>query len=152
MLDLSEVQKSRYEHKRERERNVAKMRKVIDLWPKEELLAYVSDRNKKHPVSDGGMGAILERFIQKNELHVGSLSEDLKLAFDIVLAISRNKKIYLQTTDQIMEFTKHYKEVIKHYDRQSAQTYYHKLAQAYEKSVSMVKKKLKIEQEMRLKY
>ena len=152
MLDLSDVQKSQYEYKRDREKKVNEMRRIISNWPKKDLLAYISNHNKQYPVSDAGMGAILERFIYTDEFKFETLAEDLKMGFDIVLAISRNKKIYFQTTDLIMEFTQHYKEVIKHYDRQSAQTYYHKLARAYEQSVSMVNKKLEIEQEIRIKY
>ena len=152
MLDLSDVQKTQYEYKRDRERKLNEMRRVISTWSKKELLSYIYNHNKQYPVSDAGMGAILERFIRTNEFRIESLSEDLKMGFDIVLAICKNKKIYFQTTDLIMEFTQQYKEVIKHYDRQSAQTYYYKLARAYEQSVSMVNKKLEIEQEMRIKY
>jgi len=152
MLNLSDSQKTQYEYKRERERKVNEMRRVISSWDKKTLLAYVSNHNKDYPCSDAGMAAILERFIYTNEFEIGTLSEELKLGFDIVLAISRNNKIYYQTTDLIVEFTKHYKEVIHSYDRQSAQTYFHKLIVGYEKSVSMVNKKMEIEQEIRIKY
>jgi len=152
MLDLSNVQKTQYEYKRERERKVNEMRRLIASWSKKELLSYIYNHNKKYPVTDAGMSAIIERFIHTDELKLDTLAEDLKMGFDIVLAICRNKKIYHQTTDLVLEFTQYYKEVIKYYDRQSAQTYYHKLAHAYEKSVNMVNKKLEIEQEMRVKY
>jgi len=152
MLDLSNVQKNQYEYKRNRERKVVEMRHVLRHWDKKELQTYVYNNNKKHPSSDAGMAAILERFIIKNEFQIGTMSEDLKMGFDIVLSISRNKKIHLQTTDLILEFITYHKEVIQSYDRQSAQTYYHKLVRAYEKSVTMVNRKIEIEQEIRLKY
>ena len=152
IVNLSEEHKTQYEYKRDRERKVNEMRRVISSWSKKELLAYVYNHNKQYPCSDAGMAAILERFIESDEFQIGTLAEELKMGFDIILAISRNKKIYFQTTDLIIQFIKEYKEVIHSYDRQSAQTYQHKLLQAYEKSVIMVNRKLEIEQEMRVKY
>lgn len=152
MLDLSDVPKTQYEYKRDRERKISEMRRVVSLWDKKELQAYVYNNNKKHSCTDAGMAAILERFISKNEFQISTMSEESKMGFDIVLSISRNKKIYFQTTDLILEFITSYKEVIQSYDRQSAQTYYHKLITAYEKSVHMVNRKLEIEQEIRVKY
>lgn len=152
MLDLSDSQKTQYEYKRDRERKMNEMRRILSFWSKKELQAYVYNNNKKYPSSDAGMGAILERFIYRDEFEIGTMSEELKVGFDIVLSISRNKRISLQTTDLILEFITYYKEVINSYDRQSAQTYYHKLVVAYEKSVSMVNRKLEIEQEIRVKY
>ena len=152
LLDLSDAQKTQYEYKRDRERKIDGMRRIISGWDKKELQSYVYNHNKKHPVKDAGMAAILERFINSNEFEIGTLAEELKKGFDIVLSISRNNKIYFQTTDLILDFIQQYKDVIRYYDRQSAQTYYHKLVQAYEQSVIMVNKKLEIEQEMRIKY
>ena len=152
VLNLSNIYKTQHEYKRDRERKINEMRRVVSTWDKEKLKAYVYNHNKDYPVSDAGMAAILERFIHTDEFKIETMSEELKMGFDIVLAISRNMKIYFQTTDLIYEFTKHYEEVIHYYDRQSAQTYYHKLITAYEKSVQMVNKKHEIEQEMRIKY
>ena len=152
MLDLSDTHKTQYEHKRERERRMNDIRRTLSFWNKKELQAYVYNHNKKYPSSDAGMSAILERFINRNEFEIGTMSEELKMGFDIVLSISRNKKIYLQTTDLILEFITYHKDVIQSYDRQSAQTYYYKLVKAYEKSVLMVNRKLQIEQEIRIKY
>ena len=151
-LNLSDTYKTQHEYKRDREKKVKEMRRIISTWDKEKLQAYVYNHNKDYPVSDAGMAAILERFIHTDEFKIGTMSEEQKMGFDIVLSISRNMKIYFQTTDLIYEFIKHYEEVIHYYDRQSAQTYYHKLIAAYEKSVSMVNKKLEIEQEIRIKY
>ena len=152
IVNLSDEYKTQYEYKRGREQKVNEMRRIISSWSKKELQSYVYNHNKLYPCSDAGMGAILERFIKSGEFQIGTLAEELKMGFDIILSISRNKKIYFQTTDLIIEFIKEYKEVIYSYDRQSAQTYQHKLLQAYEKSVRMVNKKLEIEQEIRVKY
>lgn len=152
LLNLSDTYKTQHEYKRERERKVNEMRRVISTWDKEKLKSYVYNHNRDYPVSDAGMAAVIQRFIDTDEFKIGTMSEDLKLGFDIVLAISRNKKIYFQTTDLIYEFTKYYEENIHYYDRQSAQTYYHKLITAYEKSVHMVNKKLEIEQALRITY
>ncbi|MDF1881499.1 hypothetical protein JHD50_09330 [Sulfurimonas sp. MAG313] len=152
MLDLSDKTKTQYEYKRDRDRDVNEMRRVVSTWNKDKLQSYVYNHNKKYPCSDAGMAAILHRFISSSEFQIGTMSEDLKMGFDIVLAISRNKKIYFQTTDLILTFVKEYKDVIQNYDRQSAQTYKHKLMVGYEQSVSMVNTKVSIEQEMRLKY
>jgi len=152
IVNLSDGNKTQYEYKRDRDRKVNEMRRIISSWTKKELLTYVYNNNKQYPSSDAGMAAILERFIHTDEFQIGTLAEELKIGFDIILAISRNKKIYFQTTDLIIEFIKEYKEVIHYYDRQSAQTYQHKLLQAYEKSINMVNRKLQIEQEIRVKY
>jgi len=151
-VDLSEKHTSQYQKEREYEKKVVLMRGVISSWDKKKLKQYVNNQNRTYPVSDAGMAAVLERFIYTNEFQIGVMSEELKEGFDIVRAISRNKKIYFKTTDLIYEFIKHYKEVIVFYDRQSAQTYYHKLMTDYEKATRMVNKKLEIEKSLRLMY
>ena len=152
IVDLSEPRKSRYELTREREKKITQMRRVISFWNKRELQEYVYNRNKKHPVSDAGLAAILERFMHMQEFKIGDMSEELRSGFDIVRSISKNRKIYFKTTDLIYEFINQYRDVITSYDRQSAQTYHHKLLQDYEKSVRMVNKKLEIEEELRAVY
>jgi len=151
-INLSDKTKSQYETKRERDNKIKQMRKVISRWDKKELQDYVFNKNKTHPSSDAGMAAILERFIDTNEFQIGHMSEDLKVGFDIILSIAKNKRIYFHTTDLIYMFVKHFEDVIHSYDRQSAQTYYHKLIKAYENSVNMVRRKLEIEKEIRVKY
>ena len=152
LVNLSDIQKSQHEFRREREINIANMRKIISTWDKKGLQAYVYNKNKKYLSTDAGMAAILERFINTNEFQIGHMAEELKVGFDIVLSISRNNRISFATAELIYAFTKHFKEVITSYDRQSAQTYYHKLIQAYEQSVKMIEAKHRIEQEIRVKY
>ncbi len=152
IINLSDTPISQYEYKRQRDNKIAQMRKVINTWDKSQILQYLYNRNKEYPLTDEGMSAILERFINTNEFKIGDMSEELKTGFDIVLYISKSSKIYHPTTDLIYDFIKQFKEVIHSYDRQSAQTYNHKLLKAYENSVDMVNKKLLIEQEIRLKY
>ena len=151
-LNFSYTYKTQHEYKRDRERKVNEMRRVISSWDKQKIQAYVYNHNKEYPVSDAGMAAILERFIQTDEFKIGTMSEEQKMGFDIVLSIARNMKIYFQTTDIIYEFIKYYEDVIHHYDRQSAQTYRHKLKQAYTKSLELVEAKTGIEREMNVKY
>lgn len=152
LVDLSDKQKTQHEYKREREKKIVYMHRIISSWNKDELKDYVYGHNKLYRCSDAGMAAILERFINNNEFKIGQMAEELKEGFDIVLAISRNMKISFSTTDLIYDFIKNFEDVIKFYDRQSSQTYYHKLIQAYEKSVTLVKAKTGIEREMSVKY
>ncbi len=152
IVDLSDKQKSQYEYKREREKKILLMRGIISSWKKRELKEYVYGKNKLYRCSDAGMAAILERFIETDEFQIGDMAEELKEGFDIVLAISRNHKISLSTTDLIHRFVKHFEVVIKSYDRQSAQTYLYKLKEAYRKSVDLVDAKTDIEREMSVKY
>ncbi len=152
LVNLSEQHKSHYERKRERERKIAAMRSVISTWTKEEMKVYIYNHNKEFPCTDAGMAAILERFIHSNEFRIETMSEELKLGFDLVLAIARNNRISLETAELINEFIKTYKEVIQSYDRQVSQTYKYKLKKAYEQSLEIVEAKMAIEQEMRVKY
>ncbi len=152
LVDLSEQKKSYYEHKREREQKIAAMRRVVSMWTKEEMKIYVYNHNKDYPCKDAGMAAILERFIYSNEFRVETMAEELKLGFDIVLAIARNNRISLETAELIQTFIKSYKEVIQSFDRQLSQTYKYKLQKAYEQSLEIVEAKMAIEQEMRIKY
>lgn len=152
IIDLSDKQKSQYEYQREREKNILFMRGVVSSWKKRELKEYVYGHNKLYRCSDAGMAAILERFINTDEFKIGDMAEELKEGFDIVLAISRNHKITLLTTDLIYSFIKHFEDVIKSYDRQSAQTYLYKLKEAYKKSLELVEAKSDIEREISVKY
>jgi hypothetical protein len=152
IVDLSDKQKTSYERGREREKKIVLMRGVTSSWNKKQIKKYVNNQNSRYPVTDPGMAAILERFVYTNEFQIGVLAEELKEGFDIVRAISRNKKLSFETADLIFDFIKHYKDVIVFYDRQSAQTYYHKLKYDYEKGVQMVKTKMQIEQSLRVKY
>jgi len=151
-VNLSEPRKSQQQKRREREKGITEMRGIISTWNKGEIKDYLYNKNKRYSPSDAGMAAILQRFIHMHEFKIGDMSEELKNGFDIVRIIARNSKIYFQTTDLIYEFIHLYKEVIVSYDRQSAQTYYHKLLQDYEKSVRMVNRKLEIEEEIRVVY
>lgn len=152
IVNLSEQQKNYYERKREREKKIAAMNSVILSWTKDDMKTYVYNHNKEFPCTDAGMAAILERFINANEFQIGTMSEELKLGFDIVLAISRNNRISLETAELIKDFIKNYKDVIQSYDRQAVQTYKYKLKKAYEQAVELVDAKIAIEQEMRIKY
>jgi hypothetical protein len=152
IVDLSDKQKTQYEYKREREKKILLMRGIISSWKKRELREYVYGHNKLYRCSDAGMAAILERFINTNEFKIGDMAEEIKEGLDIVLAISRNHKISLLTTDLIYSFIKHFEDVIKSYDRQSAQTYQYKLKEAYKKSLELVEAKTGIEKEMSVKY
>jgi len=152
IVNLSEQYKTPYERSRDREKKIVLMRGIISSWNKKQIKRYVDNQNRRYAVNDAGMAAILERFIYTNEFQIGTLSEELKEGFDIVRAISRNKKLTFETTDLIYDFIKHYKEVIYFYDRQSAQTYYHKLRHDYEKGMEMVNKKMEIERSLRIKY
>lgn len=152
IINLSEGQKTQYESIREREKKIKQMRRVIVSWKKKEIQSYIYNQNRTYPVSDAGMAAVLERFIDTNEFQIGDMSEELKMGFDIVLSICRNNKIYFKTTELIYSFIKYFKEVIQSYDRQSAQTYYHKLMKGYESSVQLVEKKMEIEKELSVKY
>ena len=151
-INLAEPKKSKHERIRERDKGITEMRGIISHWNRTEIKNYIYNKHKRHPVTDAGMAAVLQRFIHANEFKIGDMAEDLKMGFDIVRSISKNRKIYFQTTDLIYEFISCYKDVIISYDRQSAQTYYHKLLQDYETSVHMVEKKIKIEHEIRAGY
>lgn len=152
LLNLSRTLKTQREHMLEREKKITQMRRVVSSWDKKELQAYVYNHNKSYPCSDAGMAAILERFTECNEFQIGHMSEELKAGFDIVLSIARNKKITLLTTDLIFDFIKSFEEVIHNYDRQSAQTYYHKLINAYEKSIELVNAKIEIDRGYDIRY
>lgn len=152
LINLSEVIKSRYQQEQEREKKIALMRGVVSSWDKQRIQKYIYNQDKDYRCDDAGMAAIIERFINNDEFQIGVMSEELKMGFDIIRSISRNHRISYQTTDLIYEFIKHFEEVIRSYDRQSAQTYYRKLIMDYERSVQLVNKKLEIEQEMRVKY
>ncbi len=152
LVNLSEQPKSYYERKREREQKIAAMRTVILSWSKDDMKIYVYNHNKEFPCTDAGMAAILERFIYANEFQIGTMSEELKLGFDIVLAISRNNRISLETAELIDTFIKTYKDVIQFYDRQAVQTYKFKLQKAYQQALELVEAKMAIEQELRIKY
>lgn len=152
LVNLSEQPKSYYERKREREQKIAAMRTVILSWTKDDMKIYVYNHNKEFPCTDAGMAAILERFIYANEFQIGTMSEELKLGFDIVLAISRNNRISLETAELINTFIKTYKDAIQFYDRQAVQTYKFKLQKAYQQALELVEAKMAIEQELRIKY
>lgn len=147
-INLSHGQKTQHERILERSRKVSELRTVISSWDKKELKTYVYDNNKSHRCCDAGMAAVLERFINTNELQIGNLSEELKIGFDIVLFIARSTKISFETTQLLYAFIKNFEEVIKSYDRQCYQTYYHKLFQAYRQSIDMIEAKMKIEKEL----
>ena len=147
-INLSHGQKTQQERNLERNRKISELHSVISSWDKNELKAYVHGHNKEHRCNDAGMATVLERFINSNELQIGQVSEELKLGFDIVLFIAHSAKISFETTQLLYAFIKKFEDVIKSYDRQCFQTYYHKLFQAYRQSLDMIDAKLRIEKEM----
>lgn len=138
--------------------------KIAQKWNLEEIQSYIRGQMDNHEVTDIGLAYILYRFNthrisdksfsggKRREFEISDRNERTKKGFDIVLSIASNKYLEPDSLDLILEFSTVYKDVIDAYDKDMAQTYAHKLKEAYKNAQVAALAKSKIKRELSVRY
>ena len=138
--------------------------KTAQKWNLEEIQSYVRGQMPGHETEDIGLAYILHRFNthmindknfpggKRREFEVSDRNERTKKGFDIVLSIAANKNLDPASLDLIDQFSTVYKDVIEAFDNEMAQTYGHKLKEAYKNAQIAALAKSKIKRELSIRY
>ena len=94
-----------------------------------EMKSYVNNRIEKFPIDEDGLLYIMKRLVtpdaKTQALYVqeSDMDSKKKKAFELVLFVSKSKKITFETVDEIQNFIQVYDSIIKVYDREYKEIY-----------------------------
>ncbi len=94
-------------------------------------------------VDEEGITAVMSKLLSKNEnghyyIKADDMDSKLKKAFDLVILVSKNKKITVRAVELIQEFTKVYAEIIEKFDKKYKEIYTSRLHDAVRNSAQLV--------------
>jgi len=121
-----------------------------------EMRSYIKNNIKDFEVSEDGLVAVMNRLIipdqKTKEFYIKSddMDSKKKKAFDLVLAISQNKKINLVTIELIQKFVETYKEIIDAYDKEHKEIYSSRLVDAIKYALININEKTALKNKMHI--
>ncbi len=132
-----------------------KIQQRIEKMNLSELRLYVKDKIEGFPLSEEGLNEVLKRLISKinNSRYYLDESDDdskLKKTFDLVLELSKNRKVNFESVELIANFLSVYSGLIKNYDIKYKEIYQDRLNQAIENATTMVEAKVSLDNKKKL--
>jgi len=121
-----------------------------------EMRSYINNKIKDFDVSEDGLVAIMNRLITQDkktkEYYIKSddMDSKKKKAFDLVLAISQNKKINLVTIELIQKFADIYKKIIDEYDKEHKEIYSSRFVDAIKYALVNINEKTALKNKMQI--
>ncbi len=108
-----------------------------------DMISYIKGKTDDTKVDEEGVTAVMTRLLSKDEnsnyyIKPDDMDSKLKKAFELVILISKNKKITVRAVELIQEFTITYEEIIKKYDYDHKQIYGSRLSDALSNSAQLV--------------
>lgn len=109
-----------------------------------EMRAYVKNKMENFEVSEEGLVEVLRKLTtlhsstDKRFIELDDMDSKIKNAFELVLAVSEDKRINIDAVELMQEFLKMYSDVILKYDTANKQIYGSRLKDAIEKGISSV--------------
>ncbi|MCX6052640.1 MAG: hypothetical protein NTZ60_09030 [Campylobacterales bacterium] len=109
-----------------------------------EMRAYIKNKMENFEVSEEGLIEVLKKLTTLNSstdkrfIELDDMDSKIKNAFELVLAVSEDKRISIEVVELIQEFLKMYSDIILKYDTANKQIYSSKLKDAIERGISSV--------------
>lgn len=106
-----------------------------------EMRIYVNDKLKNFEISENGLAGVMKKLISKDEKGKRFLEDDamdvkIKKAFELVIIISKSKKMTITTTELIQEFILLYSDLITKFDQEHKDIYRTKLESCLQNSLA----------------
>ncbi len=107
----------------------AELLKKISTMNLTEMRSYINNKIEALPLCEDGLNGVILKLITPDSItkHLYIKENDMdskkKKAFDLVILISKNKKITFKTVDAIGVFIELYASIIKEYDTQYKEIY-----------------------------
>ena len=120
-----------------------------------EMRLYIKDKLEGFPLSEEGLNEVIRRLssqINNSRYYLDESDDDTKLkkAFDLVLEISKSRKVTFKTVELIAEFIKIYDKLICNYDKNHKDIYYDRLEKSLNIATTMVEAKALLDNKKKL--
>jgi Ni,Fe-hydrogenase III component G len=103
-----------------------------------EMRAYVNNKLANDEITEDGLHEVMKKLITPHEttmklyIQIDDMDQKKKKAFDLILLISKSKKITIETVELMQKFTLLCEDIIKKFDQDYKEIYESKLNDAVE--------------------
>ena len=136
---------------------------LVASWNLTDIKTYLQNKNPDFPMNAMGVETILNRFTTrakpdkkyvegKRMVDIDDNDIRVKKAFDIILLLSKNTLLQMQSVEKMERFRILHEDVIEKFDKQNAQTYSHKLKEAIANAIILVEAKKGIENSLNVRH
>ena len=106
-----------------------------------EMRIYVNDKLNSFAISEFGLSEVMRVLVSKNAngkrfIESDAMDSKIKKAFELVIIISKSKKMTITTTELIQEFILFYRDLITDFDKEYKDIYRSKLEKCLENSLA----------------
>jgi Ni,Fe-hydrogenase III component G len=121
-----------------------------------EMRSYINNKMKDFPVSEDGLIVVMQQLTKEDKktkkyyIKSDDMDSKKKKAFDLVLAISQNKKISLIAIELIQKFAEVYKDIIYEYDREYKDIYGSRFLDAIKLGLANLREKAALKNKMHI--
>jgi len=120
-----------------------------------ELRLYIRDKMEGFSLSEEGLNEVLKRLISKindSRYFLDNSDDDSKLkkAFELVLNISKSRKVNFKSVELIAAFLYTYDALIREYDQKHKEIYQDRLNKAIDRANMMVEAKTSLDDKQKL--
>ncbi len=121
-----------------------------------EMRSYIKNNIKDFEVSEEGLNVVMQRLTTEDEkskkyyLKADDMDSKKKKAFDLIIAISQNKKINFVTVELIQKFVEIYSDIIEQYDTEHKEIYSSRFVDAVNVALANIDKKVVLQNKMNI--
>jgi len=121
-----------------------------------EMRSYIKNNIQDFEVSEDGLNEVLHCLTRGDEkskkyyLKADDMDSKKKKAFELIIAISQNKKINLVTVELIQKFVALYSDIIEQYDREHKEIYASRFVDALNLALANINKKVALQKKMNI--
>jgi len=108
-----------------------------------DMRVYVNNKLNSFEICEDGLNEVMRRLISVDSkkqrfIEMDAMDAKKKKAFDLVLTISKSKKVTIVTAELIQEFITLYKDIIEKFDKDHKQIYASRLKDSISNSIATV--------------
>jgi len=121
-----------------------------------EMRTYVNDNMSDFKISQDGLSEVMRRLNSYNKdtskrfIELDAMDTKIKKAFDLVILISKSKKITVITAELIQSFINIYNDIISKYDKENKQIYGSRLKDSLQASMLNLDEMTKLKRKMNI--
>ena len=108
-----------------------------------DMRIYVNNKLTDFEICEEGLNEVIKRLISIDEnerrfIETDAMDSKIKKAFDLMIMISTNKRITIDSIELIQKFIKQYDDLITKFDKENKQIYASKLKTSLENAIATV--------------
>jgi len=108
-----------------------------------DMKLYVNNKLSSFEINEDGLSEVMRRLVsidanERRFIESDAMDSKMKKAFDLVIIISKSKKITVTTTELIQKFIELYKDLLHTYDTNNKHIYTSKLNDALVNAITMI--------------